>query len=88
MDNNQPFKFTVCAMCGKQFIRQPGSIYNVKYRGRMNRCCSYTCYQKALKVKEELLGANRSKQKISEASLEETKDRVVSAFENKSEDMN
>lgn len=47
-----PFKYTVCSMCGKDYIKAPGSIYKVMYKGRVNQCCSYTCYQKALKVKE------------------------------------
>ena len=54
LKDDGPFYYTVCAMCGKQYIRHPGSIYKVKYEGRINQCCSYTCYQKALKLKEEL----------------------------------
>ena len=50
--DNGPFKYTVCSMCGKDYIKAPGSIYKVTYKGRINQCCSYTCYQKALKVKE------------------------------------
>ena len=49
-----PFKFTVCSMCGKEYIKQPGSIYKVPYKRQTNQCCSYTCYQKALKLKERL----------------------------------
>lgn len=41
-------------MCGKEYIKQPGSIYKVPYKGQTNQCCSYTCYQKALKLKERL----------------------------------
>lgn len=55
-NKREPFNsdYIICSMCGKQFIRRPGSIYKVVYEGRLNRCCSYTCYQKALKLKEEL----------------------------------
>lgn len=49
-----PFKFTVCSMCGKEYIKQPGSIYKVIYKDRINQCCSYSCYQKAKKLKEKL----------------------------------
>lgn len=52
--SKEPFRFTICAMCGKEFIKQPGSIYHVEYKGRINQCCSYTCYQKAIRVKEKL----------------------------------
>lgn len=48
-----PFKFTVCSMCGKQYIKQPGSIYKVKFKGRVNNCCSYSCYRKAQQIKED-----------------------------------
>lgn len=58
---NEPFKYTVCAMCGKKFIKQVGHIYKVMYKGQTNQCCSYTCYQKALKLKEELHHENIKK---------------------------
>lgn len=41
-------------MCGKEYIKQPGSIYKVIYKDRINQCCSYSCYQKAKKLKEKL----------------------------------
>lgn len=47
-----PFKFTTCAICGKQFIRQPGSIYHLRFADKTYQCCSYTCYRNATKVKE------------------------------------
>lgn len=50
---NEPLKFTTCAMCGKQFIKQPGHMYKVEFAGKQNVCCSYTCYQNAKKVKAE-----------------------------------
>ena len=50
---NEPFKHTVCAMCGKKFIKHPGHIYKVVYKGKTNQCCSYTCYNKAKAVKED-----------------------------------
>lgn len=50
----EPFKFTVCSMCGKKFIKPAENLYKVNYCGRVNQCCSYTCYQKALRLKEEL----------------------------------
>lgn len=53
MNKDGPFKFTVCSMCGKEYIKQPGSIYHVEYIGKINHCCSYTCYKQALKVKED-----------------------------------
>ena len=50
----EPFTYTICAMCGKQYIEILGSIYKIRYKDRINRCCSYTCYQNALKFKEKL----------------------------------
>ncbi len=50
----EPFKETVCAMCGKKYIKRPGSIYTVQYKGKQNQCCSYTCYMKAIRLKERL----------------------------------
>lgn len=45
--------FTVCCMCGKQFINRPGSIYHVTFAGLQNWCCSYTCYTKAKETKNQ-----------------------------------
>lgn len=55
MSDSGPFKFTVCSMCGKQYIRQPGSIYKIIYKGKTNNCCSYSCYNKAKSIKEETI---------------------------------
>lgn len=55
MNDSGPFKFTVCSMCGKQYIKQPGSIYRVMYKGKTNNCCSYSCYNKAKQIKEETI---------------------------------
>lgn len=55
MRDSGPFKFTVCSMCGKQYIRQPGSIYKIVYKGKTNNCCSYSCYNKAKQIKEETI---------------------------------
>lgn len=52
--SKEPFKFTVCAMCGKQFIKAAENLYKVVYKGKINQCCSYTCYQKAKNFKEIL----------------------------------
>ena len=50
----EPFKCTICSMCGKKFIKAAGSIYHVSFAGRTNQCCSYKCYQKAKELKESL----------------------------------
>lgn len=55
---NEPFKFTTCAICGARYIKQIGSIYHVNFAGRSFQCCSYGCYQKALKVKDEYVGSH------------------------------
>lgn len=44
--------FTKCQMCGKDFIKRPGSIYKICFAGKTHQFCSYTCYQQAKKVKE------------------------------------
>ena len=49
--SKEPFKFTTCCICGKQYIKQVGSIYHVEFAGKTFQCCSYTCYNKALEVK-------------------------------------
>ena len=53
-DSKIPIHLTTCAICGKQFVKAPLSIYKVTYNGRINQCCSYSCYQKAKKLKEDL----------------------------------
>lgn len=54
MKIKDPFKYTVCCICGKNFIKSVSSIYNVEFAGRINHCCSYTCYQEAKKFKSTL----------------------------------
>lgn len=49
----EPFKYTVCGICGKKFIKSVGSIYHVQFAGKMFQCCSYHCYQQGLQVKEK-----------------------------------
>ena len=46
-------EFTVCQMCGKDFIRQPGSIYKFKFAGKTYNFCSYKCYREGVKCKEK-----------------------------------
>lgn len=58
---NGPFRYRVCAMCGKEFIKHPDHIYKVRYKGQLNQCCSYTCYRNALKLKEKLHNENTKK---------------------------
>ena len=43
--------FTKCAICGKDFIEAPLSVYKVKVNGKMLHCCSYTCMREAEKLK-------------------------------------
>lgn len=50
--SNGPFTYTTCGICGKEYIRIPGSIYKVRFAGKTYHCCGYACYQKALKIKE------------------------------------
>ena len=52
-DGTGPFKFTTCAICGKQYIKAPGSIYKVNFAGKTYQCCSYTCYNRAKAIKED-----------------------------------
>lgn len=52
--NSGPFTQITCAVCGKKFVKQPGSIYHLQFAGRSYQCCSYTCYQKGLDVKENV----------------------------------
>ncbi len=47
-----PFHFKECCICGKKFIKIPGSIYKLVFAGRVVHCCSYTCYSKAKEIKE------------------------------------
>lgn len=48
------FQFTTCQMCGKDFIRQPGSIYRLNFAGQAYQFCSYSCYTAAKRCKEQI----------------------------------
>lgn len=48
----EPFRFTTCATCGKQFIKTPGSIYKLRIKSRIKQFCCYTCYMTAKRTKE------------------------------------
>ena len=41
-----------CPMCGQRFIPLPGSIYKLQFASKTYKFCSYTCYHRAQKVKE------------------------------------
>lgn len=51
-DSTGPFKFTKCSICGKEYIKAPGSIYKLKFAGKIHNFCTYTCYMKAKRLKE------------------------------------
>lgn len=37
---------TKCAICGKEFIEAPCSIYKVVKKNKTLHCCSWTCFNK------------------------------------------
>lgn len=43
-----------CDMCGKQYIRSPGSIYKLNFASKRYNFCSYSCYMSAIKCKETI----------------------------------
>lgn len=49
-----PFVQTTCAMCGKKFVKMPGSIYHTTFAGKSQQFCSYTCYQAGLDAKSNI----------------------------------
>jgi hypothetical protein len=48
-----------CDMCGKLYVRRPGSIYKINFASKRYNFCSYSCYMNAVKCKEAVQ-ANRS----------------------------
>lgn len=47
----------ICPHCGKEFIKNPSSIYKLVIEGRTCRYCSYTCWmavKATLKVREHI----------------------------------
>ena len=70
--------FTTCQMCGKEFIKRPGSIYKCSFAGKTHQFCSYTCYQQAKKVKEQVQASSheiiysRFRQEIRKQKKEES----------------
>ena len=48
----EPFKYTICAICGKEFIKQSGHIFKIHFADKTYNCCSYRCYQQGNYVKE------------------------------------
>lgn len=46
------FDYRPCDMCGKQYIRSPGSIYKLNFASKRYNFCSYSCYMNAVKCKE------------------------------------
>lgn len=47
-----PFAYTTCAICGKEFIRIPGSIYKVVFANKVYHCCGYKCWNIAKQTSE------------------------------------
>ena len=48
-------KFTTCQMCGKQYFKRPGSIYNLIFAGKRYNFCCHRCYRQAQKCKEHII---------------------------------
>ena len=44
--------YTTCGICGRKYIKPPGSIYKISLCGKVINCCSYHCYNIALARKE------------------------------------
>lgn len=59
----EPFKYTTCAICGKKFLKSPGSIYRVLFAGQSCQCCSYTCYLQAKRTKEATVESDYVKER-------------------------
>lgn len=53
------FDYRTCDMCGKQYIRRPGSIYKIDFASKRYNFCCYSCYTKAINCKEAVQ-ANQS----------------------------
>ena len=50
--------FTTCQMCGKQYIRIPGSIYKMRFAGKRYNFCTYECFRHAEKCKEQIMATS------------------------------
>lgn len=44
--------YTTCSICGRKYIKPPGSIYKILLNGKRINCCSYHCYNIALARKD------------------------------------
>lgn len=64
---------TKCSECGKMFVRPTATIYKVKRGGRIEYQCSYGCWRKAEKEKEER--KQEMKEITQENRLRELRDR-------------
>lgn len=42
-----------CDCCGRYYVESRASIYRLKYKGKTKAFCSYTCYVKLQKLKED-----------------------------------
>jgi hypothetical protein len=42
----------ICEVCGKQFIKSCGHMYKMNYKSKTKSFCSYTCWNKVVKLKE------------------------------------
>lgn len=42
----------ICDICGKQYIKAYGHMYKMSYRSKTKCFCSYTCWNKVMKLKE------------------------------------
>lgn len=43
----------ICEVCGKQFIKSCGHMYKMCYKSKTKSFCSYTCWNKVVKLKED-----------------------------------
>ena len=47
------FRFAYCSCCGSRYILNSMSIYKFNIGGHVKRFCSYECYRKIQKLREE-----------------------------------
>lgn len=57
-------KMVKCSVCGKDYVYNHMSIYKIKVGDSVKNCCSYTCYRKLQKEKENSKQAKREQRKI------------------------
>ncbi len=79
-------KIEKCPLCGKEFVCHDQSVYKLRYKNKFLTFCSWTCYRKAEKLKDEGKLKEIAENKTADSKIKDNKSENDIAKETKIKD--